>query len=163
MNGSLCKYEPEVVIALRSGPLSQELHAHVTGCAECSEVMLVAQFLERDADAMGEISIPDADIVWRRALSRSRAEAAVRAARPIEWVVYSSIAVMMTAALWLILGRLAWLEWLPAPLYTSGLPVVRGMWVAVSLVAGAVTTVTALFGAVYILRVDRMPVALSKT
>ena len=163
MNASLCRYEQEIMTALRSGPLRHELHAHVSGCAECSEVMLVAQLLQRDADSMGEISIPDADVVWRQALSRSRAEAAARAVRPIQWVVYASIAVMMTAAFWLILGLPAWLEWLRAPLSISGLPVVRGMWVAVSLVAGAVTTLTALFGAVYILRVDRIPVALSKT
>lgn len=161
MTASLCKYEQEVVIALRSGPLSHELHAHVRGCAECSEVMLVLEFLQRDADSMGEIPIPDADRVWLRALSRSQAEAAARALRPIEWVFYASIAVMITAAFRLILGLPAWLEWLP--LYTSSLPVARGMWVAVSFVAGAVTTLTALFGAVYILRVDRMPVALSQT
>jgi hypothetical protein len=124
--------------------------------------MLVAQFLERNADSMGEISIPDADIVWRRALSRSRAEAAARAVRPIQWVGYASIAVVMTAAFWLILGLPAWLD-LPAPLYTSNLPAGRGMWIAVSFVAGAVTTLTAVFGAVYILRVDHIPVALSKT
>jgi len=123
--------------------------------------MLVAQFLERDADSMGEISIPDADTVWRRALSRSRAEAAARAVRPIQWVVYTSIAVMITAAFWLILVLPAWLEWLPH--YTSSLPVVRGMWVAVSFVAGAVTTLTAVFGAVFILRMDRAPVVLNKT
>ena len=162
MNASLCKYEPEVMTALRSGPLSEELHAHVTGCAECSETMFVAQFLERDADAMGDISIPDADMVWRQALSRSRSEAAASAVRPIRWVVYASVAVMLTAAFRLILGLPSGLEWLPAPLSTSSLPVVRGTWVAVSLVAGAVTTLTALFGAVYILGVDRNPLALSK-
>jgi len=157
MNASLCQYEPELMLALRSGSFSQELHAHVTGCAECSEVMLVAQFLQRDAGSMGEISIPDADIVWRQALSRSRAKAAARAVRPIQWVGYSSIAVVMMAAFWLILGSPAWLEWFR--LYTSNLLAVRGMWIAVSFVAGAVTTLTALFGAVYILRVDRLPVA----
>lgn len=163
MNASLCRYEQEVIRALRSGLFSQELHAHVGGCAECSEVMLVAQFLQRDADSMGEIPIPDADMVWRQASSQSRAESAARAVRPIQWVVYASVAVMATAAFWLILGLPACLEWLRAPLYTSGLPLVKGMWVRVSLVAGAVTTLTALFGAVYILRVDRIPVALSKT
>src|SRR5215467_12131990 len=161
MNASLCRYEQEIMTALRSGPLRHELHAHVSGCAECSEVMLVAQLLQRDADSMGEISIPDADVVWRQALSRSRAEAAARAVRPIQWVVYTSIAVMITAAFWLILVLPAWLEWLPH--YTSSLPVVRGMWVAVSFVAGAVTTLTAVFGAVFILRMDRAPVVLNKT
>ena len=155
MNASLCKYEQEVIAALHSGPLRHELYAHVTDCAECSEVMLVAHFLERDADSMGEISIPDADMVWRRALSRSRAEAAARALRPIQWVIYASIAVMITAAFWLILALPAWLEWLPH--YTSSLHVVRGIWVAVSFAAGVVTTLTALCGAVFILREDRAP------
>ena len=163
MNASLCQYEQEVMAALRSGPLSHELHAHVSGCAECSEVMLVARFLQRDAGSMGEISIPDADIVWRQALSRSRAEAAARAVRPIQWVVYAGVGVLIAGAFWLVLGLPAWLEWLRGPLYNSGLPVVGGMWVRVSFVAGAVTTLTALFGAVYILRVDRIPVALSET
>jgi len=162
MNAPLCKFEPEVMTALRSGRLSRGLEAHVTGCAECSEIMLVAQFLARDADSMNEISIPNADLVWRRALARSRAEAAARAARPIQWVIFASIAAVITAAFWLILGSPAWLGWL-APLCASSLHVVRGMWVAVSLVAGAVTILTALFGAVYILRVDRVLVAFAKT
>jgi hypothetical protein len=163
MNASLCKFETEVMNALLSGPLGRELEAHVTGCAECSEIMLVAQVLERDADSMGEISIPNADLVWRRALSRSRAEAAVRAGRPIQGVIYASIAVMITAAFWWILASPAWLGWFRAPRYASSLHVVGGMWVAVSLVAGAVTILTALFGAVYILAVDRVLVAFPKT
>lgn len=161
MNASPCKYEEEVIRALCSGRLSQELHAHVTGCAECSEAMLVAQFLGREAASIDEIPIPDADLVWRRASSRSRAEAARRAVRPIHCVVYASIAAMIAAAFWLILVLPAWLEWLP--LHTSSLPVVSGLWVAVSFAAGAVTTLTAVFGAVYILRVDRAPVILNKT
>jgi hypothetical protein len=36
------------------------------------------------------------------------------------------------------------------------------MWVVVSFVAGVVTIVTALFGAVYILRVDRLSIAVAK-
>ena len=163
MNASLCKYEQEVMTALRFGPLSHELHEHVSGCTECSEVMFVAQCLQRDGDSMGEISIPDADLVWRRALRRSRAEAAAHAIRPIQWVVHASIAVMITAALWLILGSPAWLGSLSAPLYTSSLHAVRGMWVVVSFVAGAVTILTALFAAVYIVRVDRFRVALANT
>ena len=159
MNASPCKHEQEVVTVLRLGQLSHELHAHVTGCAECSEIMFVAHCLQRDADSMSEISIPDADLVWRRALRRSRAEAAAHAIRPIQWVGHASIAVIITAAFWLLLGPPAWLGSLPAPLYTSSLHAVRGLWVAVSFFAGAVTILTALFGAVYILRADRVPVA----
>lgn len=156
MNAFLCKYEQEVTIALRFGPLTDELQAHVTGCAACSEVIFLAQCLQRDADSIGEISIPDADLVWRRALRRSRAEAVAHAVRPIQWVVHASIAVMLTAGFLLILGSPAWFGSLPAPLYTSNLHAVRGTWFAVSFVAGAVTILTALFGAVYMLRVDRM-------
>lgn len=163
MNASLCQYEQEVMTALRFGPLSDELHAHVTGCAACSEVMFLAQFLRRDADSMSEISIPDADLVWRRALSRSRAEAAARATRPIQWVVHAGIVAMITTAVWLILSLPALLRGLAAPLQTPTGYVVSGMWLAVSLVAGAVTILTALWGAVYILRVDRVPVTLIKT
>lgn len=163
MNASLCRYEEEVLKALGSGPLSRGLEAHVSGCAACSESMLVAQFFEREGDAMGEIPIPPAALVWRRALSRSRAEAAARATRPIAWVVCAGIAVMLLAAFWLLLGLPAWLGSVPASLYPSSLQVVGGLWVAVSLAAGAVTILTAVFGAVYILRVDRVLVALAKT
>jgi hypothetical protein len=162
MNGSLCKYEQEVMTALRFGPLSHELHAHVTGCTECSEVMFVAHFLQGDADSMSGISIPNADLVWRRALRRSRAEAAAHAIRPIQWAARASIAVIISAALWLSLGSPAWLGSLPALLSISSLQAVRGMWVVVSLASGAVTIMTAVFGAVYMLRVDRFPVALAK-
>ena len=163
MNASRCKCEQEVLTALRSGTLGHELDAHVTGCVECSEIMFVVQFLQRDADSMGEISIPDANLVWRRALSRSRAEDIARAICPIQWVVHASIAVTITAALWLILGLPAWLGRLPAPLPTSSLHVVSGMWVFASFVAGAVTILSAFFGVLYILRVDPVPVAVVKT
>ena len=162
MSASLCKYEQEVMTALRFGPLSRELHAHVIGCAECSELMFVAECLQRDADSLGGISIPDTGRVWRRVLRRTRAEAAAHAVRPIQWVVHASAAVSSTAAFWLILVSPAWLGSLPAPLYTSTLHAVGGIWVAVSFMAGAVTILTALFGAVYILRVDRVPVALMR-
>jgi hypothetical protein len=81
--------------------------------------------------------------------------------RPIQWVVHASIAVMITAAFWLILGSPGWLGSLPA-LQTSSLHAVTGMWVVVSFVAGVVTIVTVLFGAVYILRVDRLSIAVAK-
>lgn len=159
MNASLCKYEQEVMRTLRFGPLSHELQAHVTGCVQCSEVVLVANCLQRYAHSMGEISIPSADLVWRRAKRRSRAETAARAIRPIQLVVHASIAVMITATFWLMLGSPAWLGSLPAPLFTPSLHTGRGMWVAVSFVAGLVTILTAFFGAVYILRTDCVPVA----
>lgn len=156
MNASLCKYEQEVMRAVRFGPLSRELQAHLTGCAQCSEVALVASFLQRDADSMGKIPIPDSNLVWRRALSRSRTEVADRAVRPIQWVVHASIAVMIATAIWLILGLPEWLRSLPVPLSASSLHT-TGMWVAVSFVAGAATILTALFGALYILWADRVP------
>jgi len=71
MNACLCKYEQEATTALCFGPLSDELHAHVTGCAACSEVIFPAECLLRDADSMGEISIPDADLVWRERTAQS--------------------------------------------------------------------------------------------
>lgn len=161
MNASPCNYEQELMAALRSGPLSPELRLHVAGCAECSEVMMVAQFLQRDADSLREIPIPNGSLVWRRALSRSRAEATARAIRPIQWVIYAGFAVMIAAALWWILGLPAQLV-RSATLDISSLQVVSGVWVVVSLAAGAVTILTALFGAVYILRAERVPAALAK-
>jgi hypothetical protein len=159
MNASFCRYEQEVMTALRLGLLSHEIQAHVSGCAECSEAMFVAHSLQRDADSVDEISLPDSHVIWRRALRRSRAEAAARAARPIEWVTYASMVVMITAVFWLIVGSPSWFHLLAAPLYTSNLHAVSGMSLTVSLVAGAITILTALFGAVYILRLDLLPVA----
>jgi hypothetical protein len=159
MNASPCKYEQEVMTALRWGPFSYELQAHVAGCGECSEVISFAHCLQRDADSMNKIPIPDPDLVWRRALLRSRGEAAARAVRPIQWVVHASIAVLIAAVLWLMLGLPEWLGSLPEPVYTSSLHT-AGMWVAVSFVAGAATILTALLAAVYILRLDRVPIAL---
>lgn len=69
---------------------------------------------------------------------------------------------MIASAFWLILRLSISLGWLPARLHVSGLHVVSEAWVAVSVVAGASTIVTALLGAVYILRVDRAPVVLPK-
>lgn len=161
MNASLCKYEKEVTTALRFGQLSDELQAHVAGCAACSEVMLVGGWLQHDADSIGEISIPDAALVWRRALSRSRAANIARAIRPIQWVIHASIAVMIAVTFWLIPGLPAWFGWLAQ--VTASVESAGGMWVAISVMAGAATIVTALFGAVYILRAGRLRGTLVKT
>jgi hypothetical protein len=161
MNASLCNCEQEVMTALRSGLLSNELQAHMTGCAQCSEVVSVARLLQRDASSLDEIPIPNPDLVWRRALRRARAEAVARAARPVQWVVHAAIAVIITMVFWLVQGSPEWFGSLPAP-YTSSLYPGRGAWVVVSFVLGGVTILTALFGALYILRVERCPAALAK-
>lgn len=159
MNASPCKYEEEVMAVLRSGPLSPELQAHMTGCVECSEAMLVASCLQHHAKSMGEVSIPSADLVWRRAWQRSRAEAAARAARPIQLVIHAGIAATIMAAFWMILGLSARLGSFSAPHYPSSLHAVSGVWIAVSVMAGAVTILTAVVGAVYILCSDQARIA----
>jgi len=65
---------------------------------------------------------------------------------------------MITAAFWLILVSPAWFGSLPAALHASTPPAVEAVWVPVAFAAVAVTILTALFGAVYILRTDCVPV-----
>jgi len=106
MSGSTCEREQELLAAVASAEVSDELRRHAAGCTECSEVLLVATFLRREAAATAQAALPDPAYLWWRALRDRRSAAADRATRLITIVQQAAI---LSAALLLVpLVRWGW-------------------------------------------------------
>ena len=106
MSGSTCEREQELLAAVASAEVPDELRQHAAGCAECSEVLLVATFLRREAAATAQAALPDPAYLWWRALRDRRSAAAERATRLITIVQQAAI---LSAALLLVpLVRWGW-------------------------------------------------------
>lgn len=88
-----CECETEVLEGLRSGAWEPELRQHAQECAVCSELVMVAEFLQSEAAIpASEPALPDAGMMWWRAQLAARRAAVTRATRPIR-----------------LFGKLAWL------------------------------------------------------
>jgi len=83
-----CEFEQSIAKAVRSGAWSEELRQHATGCESCAEVMLVAQFLQQEAQlAESEAKLPTANfLLWKTEIIQ-RQRASQQAARPVTWAV----------------------------------------------------------------------------
>ncbi len=86
MNG--CRYEADVVAAVREGRWTEALRDHAASCLGCAETTLVAAALTEDVDAMvlDDSPLPDPKIVWIRSRLRARQERSFQATRVITWV-----------------------------------------------------------------------------
>lgn len=83
-----CCHEDDVLDALTSGRwperVDAELHAHVSSCAICADIVEVAgAILEGRDDNVANMRIPSSAVMWWRAQMRARQEAAREASRPI--------------------------------------------------------------------------------
>lgn len=83
-----CDRERAVVDAVVSGrwesAWGEEIRRHAAGCAICSEVVLLAQALQReDEAAQAEVRLPSAGLVWWKAQLAARRAAEARAVQPI--------------------------------------------------------------------------------
>lgn len=79
-----CTREQELLDALGRGFVGEELELHVTACASCSELRLVAGALLDDrVEAMIEAPIPSAGTMWWRMRVRQRQEAQTTARRSL--------------------------------------------------------------------------------
>ena len=150
MNGP-CVYEQRLLAALCSGNLPDELHAHAARCAECAEIVAVANVLQREAAEVAIASLPDANIIWWRAQLRRQREAIKRASFPIRLV--QGLAALWAATVAVFLLR--------SPLFPSRL--VPWMEGAVSsnpliLATGALAVVCAAIGGVYLAVAERVRV-----
>lgn len=88
MRMTQCDREQAVVDAVVSGRWEtawcEEVRRHAAGCAICSEVVLLAQALQReDETAQAEVRLPSAGLVWWKAQLAARRSAEERAAQPI--------------------------------------------------------------------------------
>jgi hypothetical protein len=102
-----CPREREALAAVVAGTLEPELKRHVSGCAECREVVAVATWLQGVARETDPGPLPRADRVWWRAQVERRLEVrrslAERAARPIRWFergAAAAIAMTIAGILW---------------------------------------------------------------
>jgi hypothetical protein len=111
MNEHFCEKEQRVVDAFCGSSRDAEILGHARSCPVCSEVLLVAEFLQESAQlATHELStLPDAALIWRKAQSLAREKALVRATLPIRIARISAFVVAVLAAPRLILeSRQLW-------------------------------------------------------
>jgi hypothetical protein len=86
MRKRFCAQEPRVLEAATSGKWEAALRRHLDECPACSEVALVASFMnEAEADP-AEARLPDAELVWWKAQLKARRAAVDRASQPIAMV-----------------------------------------------------------------------------
>jgi hypothetical protein len=79
-----CPREHDVLDALTTGRMDDELRQHVAACAICADVVDVAApiLIDRE-DRSRAPHIPSSAVMWWRAQKRARQDAAREAARPI--------------------------------------------------------------------------------
>jgi hypothetical protein len=121
MSGSTCEREQELLAAVASAEVPDELRQHAAGCAECSEVLLVATFLRREAAATAQAALPDPAYLWWRALRDRRSAAAERATRLI--TIVQRAALLCAALLVVPLVRWGWPH-----LATGSAPCISARW-----------------------------------
>jgi hypothetical protein len=122
VNALECPRESDVLDAVASARwpdrVSPELVAHVTACAVCTDVAIVAQALRDDEDtAERDAGVPPSGQVWWRAEMRARQEAVRAASRPI--AIAQCAAAALTLGLTLVAGVLAW-PWIQRYVSTLG-------------------------------------------
>jgi hypothetical protein len=116
--------ERQIESALNIGDMPQRLRDHATDCPVCSDLLLVADFLQTQAIATvaDERPLPDPGYIWWRARLQARQDATRRATRSIS--VVQRISWIAGAAAIVVAGRWVWpslRSWLAA-LVPSSLP-----------------------------------------
>ena len=102
-----CNREPDVLDALTSDHWPDDLRAHASTCAICSDLVAAVQPIMADRiDLSSDGHIPSSGVMWWRAQMRARQEASREAARPI------TIAQVVGAAcmLGLMVSATAWVS-----------------------------------------------------
>jgi heme A synthase len=106
-----CARESDVLDAVASARwphrVPRELADHVASCAICSDVVMVAEAMRADHDAVWQqADIPSSGQVWWRAEMRARHEAIRQASRPI--TIAQGVAALLVLAL---TGAAGWFAW----------------------------------------------------
>ena len=79
-----CRYEPDVLHAVKEDRWNESLRAHVTECADCAAAAAAAPWMTRFARLSDrEHVLPDPSIVWLKAQLLQGTADAARAARPM--------------------------------------------------------------------------------
>jgi hypothetical protein len=114
MRQQSCDKEQVVAAAFHRGALTAELLAHAGGCPVCSDVLLVAQFLQEDSVHLEhELRTADASAIWARAQTMAREKALARAILPIRIARTCAYALAVLAAPWIAFEISLLPPWLP--------------------------------------------------
>jgi hypothetical protein len=86
-----CKHETDILDAVASGRWPEradaELREHASTCGICSEVAMISTLYRDDySEAMEQVRVPSAGLVWWKSELRARREAVRVASRPITLV-----------------------------------------------------------------------------
>ena len=102
MKTTFCDQERAIVAALLTGTLPDGLQAHVDVCELCAEVVLLARSLQEVASPLGELRVPDAAQVWRKAQALARQRAIAKATQPIRIARIAACVTAIAALPWAI-------------------------------------------------------------
>lgn len=98
MTTPTCERELAILRAVQEGPWTDELRAHAAVCSSCAQLMLVAAtFVEDDLVTIAR-PLPNATIIWWRAMAHRKQWLAQRVARPIQVLDAASGIVAIAAA-----------------------------------------------------------------
>jgi predicted anti-sigma-YlaC factor YlaD len=101
MNAMRCRYESEMIRALKTGSLSESLIEHHESCSICREVAVVAQALLRDAGDLAARHTPPLPSQILLAAERRRRMAALeRATRFVFALKIAGLVYAAVLALW---------------------------------------------------------------
>lgn len=115
MRETACANEEQILEALgKSGTiqdLEEPLRQHVEKCASCSELISVYEWFQKDSEQLRTAApVPEAGLVWWRAMLAARRAAAERALRPILIAEKAALAVgggILIALLLFVIPRLS--------------------------------------------------------
>jgi len=105
-----CECEEQVVAALGTGQISEELAAHVEQCAVCRDVQLVFHFLETASAEQENAPASAAELIWWRARLYEKRALAARSVRPIRTV--QTVAMVLGLLVAAIFGAMVGPEWI---------------------------------------------------
>jgi len=118
-----CDREGEVLQAVSSGRVDDELQEHIAGCAGCRDLLEVAVAIVDDRSAlMREAHLPSSGLVWWRANMRARQQAARTAVRTASFVQVVLLVGAIVIALAVVGVNLPSIDY--RSLLASGLPAI---------------------------------------
>ena len=146
MNRYSCEKETKVLEAL--GSWDADLRAHVKDCPHCSDVVMVAKFLQQEAEV--EPTLPKAEFIWWKSQLMARHRTVKQVTRPITWA--GNLA-CLTSGLTLLWFLFASREGAVSPLKLEAFW--TGDLAVVVLLGSCVAVLCALLGSAYLVLVEK--------
>lgn len=88
MNPHICEKEDQTLKTVLSGTVDTETVSHAQQCPACSDILLIAGFLQKDGTLTDRErnAVPDPGPIWQEARSRANQQAIRVALRPIRFM-----------------------------------------------------------------------------